>query len=107
MDIATNIAAQVDKKELVHDFIYNHVMYHIPEADVWNLPFVNVPALDIFRYDPAMMALGSLILIALCLLPTNPCGRFPGGGGSFSNSSCSSSGIRLPWRFSAKAEGGK
>ncbi|OGV42550.1 MAG: ATP synthase F0 subunit A [Lentisphaerae bacterium GWF2_57_35] len=41
-------------------------MYHIAEADVWNLPFVNVPQLDIFRYDGVMIAVGCLLLIFFC-----------------------------------------
>jgi F-type H+-transporting ATPase subunit a len=66
IEIATNVVAQVDKKTAVHDFIYNHVMYHIAEADVWNLPFVNVPQLDIFRYDAVMIAVASILLVIVC-----------------------------------------
>lgn len=56
-----------DRKTLVHDYIQHHVLYHVAEgnASVWNLPFIRVPALDVFRNDGVMLALALVILIAL------------------------------------------
>lgn len=69
-DMATNLAAgaavAVERRDLVHDYILHHVMYHMAEADSWNLPFVHVRALDFLKYDATMLLLGTLLLIAFC-----------------------------------------
>ena len=60
-------AAVPDHKALVHDYIQHHVMYHMADGNpsVWNLPFVRVPALDVFRHDEVMLATALLVLVGL------------------------------------------
>ncbi len=69
---ATNAALEVavetfDRKTLVHDYIQHHVLYHVADgnASVWNLPFIRIPALDVFRYDGVMLAVALAVLVAL------------------------------------------
>lgn len=68
---ATNVLAAAaeaaDRKVLVHDYIQHHVLYHVADgnASVWNLPFIRVPALDVFRYDGVMLAVALLVLTGL------------------------------------------
>jgi F-type H+-transporting ATPase subunit a len=68
---ATNVlmdaAGAVDRKTLVHDYIQHHVLYHVADGDpsVWNLPFLRVPALDVFRNDGVMLAVALGLLVAL------------------------------------------
>ena len=60
---ATNVLAEaaievVERKTVVQDYIRHHVLYHVADgnASVWNLPFIRVPALDVFRHDEVMLA---------------------------------------------------
>ena len=69
---ATNAALDVavetlDRKTLVHDYIQHHVLYHVADgnASVWNLPFIRIPALDVFRYDGVMLVVALAVLVAL------------------------------------------
>ena len=69
---ATNAALEVavetlDRKTLVHDYIQHHVLYHVADgnASVWNLPFVRIPALDVFRYDGVMLVVALAVIVAL------------------------------------------
>ena len=57
----------VDRKTLVHDYIQHHVLYHVADGDasVWNLPFIRIPALDVFRNDGVMLAVALVVLISL------------------------------------------
>ena len=61
------VAVAPDHKVLVHDYIQHHVMYHMADGNpsVWNLPFVRVPALDVFRHDEVMLATALLVLVGL------------------------------------------
>ena len=67
----TNVLAAaseaVDRKTLIHDYIQHHVLYHVADGNpsVWNLPFIRVPVLDVFRYDGVMLAMGLIVLVAL------------------------------------------
>ena len=67
--VATNLlqasAAVADRKTLVHHYIQHHVLYHVADGEpsVWNLPFVRVPALDVFRNDGVMLATAVAVLI--------------------------------------------
>lgn len=56
-----------DRKTLVRDYIQHHVLYHVADgnASVWNLPFIRIPALDIFRNDGIMLAVALVILVGL------------------------------------------
>ncbi len=60
-------AEAVDRNALVQDYIRHHVLYHVADGNpsVWNLPFIRVPALDVFRYDGVMLATGLMLLVAL------------------------------------------
>ena len=51
----------------MHDYIQHHVLYHVAvgEPSVWNLPFVRVPALDVFRNDGVMLATAVAVLIGV------------------------------------------
>lgn len=72
--LATNVLettlATADRKTLVHDYIQHHVLYHVADGEpsVWNLPFVRVPALDVFRNDGVMLATALLVLVGLFVL---------------------------------------
>lgn len=57
----------VERKTLVQDYIRHHVLYHVADgnASVWNLPFIRIPALDIFRYDGIMLAVALVVLVGL------------------------------------------
>lgn len=73
MDVSstTNVLAAaaevVDRNTLVHDYIQHHVLYHVADGEpsVWNLPFIRVPALDVFRNDGVMLATALVVLVAL------------------------------------------
>ena len=56
-----------DRKTLVQDYIHHHVLYHVADGNpsVWNLPFIRIPALDVFRNDGVMLAVAVLILVAM------------------------------------------
>ena len=69
---ATNVLMEaaveaVDRKSLVHDYIQHHVLYHVADGDasVWNLPFIRIPALDVFRNDGVMLAVALVVLVGL------------------------------------------
>ena len=57
----------VERKTMVQDYIRHHVLYHVADgnASVWNLPFIRVPALDVFRYDGVMLAVALVVLVGL------------------------------------------
>ena len=68
----TNVLAEAvvevaERKTLVQDYIQHHVLYHVADgnASVWNLPFIRVPALDVFRYDEVMLAVALVVLVGL------------------------------------------
>lgn len=73
MDAATTtnvLAAAVaagERKTLVQEYIRHHVLYHVADGNpsVWNLPFIRVPALDVFRHDEVMLAAALVILVGL------------------------------------------
>jgi F-type H+-transporting ATPase subunit a len=60
-------AEAIDRKTLVHDYIQHHVLYHVADRDLsaWNLPFIRIPALDIFRNDGVMLATALLVIVAM------------------------------------------
>jgi len=70
-NLTTNVlefAAEAESRDvLVHNYIQHHVLFHVADGEhsVWNLPFIRVPALDIFRNDGVMLALALLILVGL------------------------------------------
>jgi F-type H+-transporting ATPase subunit a len=73
MDVSstTNVllaaAEAVERKALVQDYIRHHVLYHVADgnASVWNLPFIRIPALDVFRHDEIMLAVALVVLVGL------------------------------------------
>ncbi len=77
----TAAAEAADRKTIVHDYIQHHVLYHVAEtgASVWNLPFLRVAWLDIFRYDGVMLAVAVLLLLALFGLLYNRRAEVPHG----------------------------
>ena len=60
-------AEVVERKTLVQDYIRHHVLYHVADgnASVWNLPFIRIPALDVFRNDGVMLAVALVVLVGL------------------------------------------
>ena len=60
-------AEAVERKTLVQDYIRHHVLYHVADGNpsVWNLPFIRVPALDVFRHDEVMLVVALVVLIGL------------------------------------------
>ncbi len=68
--VATNAALAaaeaVDRKGLVHEYIQHHVLYHVADGNpsVWNLPFIRIPVLDVFRHDEVMLATALVVLVA-------------------------------------------
>ncbi len=60
-------AEAVERKTLVHDYIQHHVLFHVADGNpsVWNLPFIRIPALDVFRHDEVMLVLALLLLVGL------------------------------------------
>ena len=56
-----------DRKELVHEYIQHHVLYHVADGNpsVWNLPFIRIPLLDIFRNDGVMLAAALVVIVGL------------------------------------------
>ena len=68
---ATNVLISTvpaaDRKVLVHEYIQHHVLYHVADGNPssWNLPFIRIPLLDIFRNDGVMLATGLLVLIGI------------------------------------------
>ena len=73
MDAATTTnvlaaaAAAGERKTLVQEYIRHHVLYHVADGNpsVWNLPFIRVPALDVFRHDEVMLAAALAVLVGL------------------------------------------
>ena len=69
--IATNLLAAagevLDRKTLVHHYIQHHVLYHVADGEptIWNLPFIRVAWLDIFRNDGVMLATGLAVLVLM------------------------------------------
>ena len=63
--VQASAAEVVDRKTLVHDYIQHHVLYHVADGEptVWNLPFVRVPVLDVFRNDGVMLATALLVIV--------------------------------------------
>ena len=67
-DALTEVAVRMaERKELVHDYIRHHVLFHVADGNpsVWNLPFIRVPALDVFRHDGVMLATALVLLVAV------------------------------------------
>ena len=66
-NVLTVAAETVERKTLVQEYIRHHVLYHVADGNpsVWNLPFVRVPALDVFRHDEVMLATALLVLVGL------------------------------------------
>lgn len=63
----TAAAEALDRKSLVHQYIQHHVLYHVADGNpsVWNLPFIRIPALDVFRNDGVMLGVALVMLVAL------------------------------------------
>ncbi len=61
------VAETVERKTLVQDYIRHHVLYHVADGNpsVWNLPFIRIPALDVFRHDGVMLAVALVVLVGL------------------------------------------
>ena len=66
-NVLTAAAEALDRKSLVHQYIQHHVLYHVADGNpsVWNLPFIRIPALDVFRHDEVMLATGLVVLVVL------------------------------------------
>ncbi|MEI7900391.1 MAG: F0F1 ATP synthase subunit A [bacterium] len=67
------------KQEVVQEFINHHVMRHAGSADVWNLPFVHVNALEWFRYDSVMVFVVGAVLVAVSFAVRRSYGTIPKG----------------------------
>ena len=82
---ATNViaaaAAAVERKTLVQEYIRHHVLYHVADGNpsVWNLPFIRVPALDVFRHDEVMLAVALILLVAIFAFLYRPKEEVPHG----------------------------
>ncbi len=65
--LVESAAEAFDRKTLVHDYIQHHVLFHVADGEpsVWNLPFIRVPALDVFRNDAVMLGVALMILVTL------------------------------------------
>ena len=65
--LAEAVVEAVDRKTLVHDYIQHHVLYHVADNNLnaWNLPFIRIPALDVFRNDGVMLAVALLVIVSL------------------------------------------
>ena len=65
--VVESAAVAMDRKTLVHDYIQHHVLYHVADgnASVWNLPFIRLPALDVFRNDGVMLGVALVVLVGL------------------------------------------
>ena len=74
-----------DRKTLVHDYIQHHVLFHAADCHpgAWNLPFIRVPLLDIFRNDAVMLATGLIVLISMFIFLYRPKGDVPHGWTNF------------------------
>ena len=61
------VAEAADRKVLVHDYIQHHVLFHVADGNpsAWNLPFIRLPLLDVFRHDEVMLATGLVVLVVL------------------------------------------
>ncbi len=68
--VVESAAGAMDRKTLVHDYIQHHVLYHVADgnASVWNLPFIRIPALDVFRNDGVMLGVAVVVLLILFIL---------------------------------------
>ena len=68
--VVESAAEALDRKTLVHDYIQHHVLYHVADgnASVWNLPFIRLPALDVFRNDGVMLGVALVVLLILFIL---------------------------------------
>lgn len=68
--VVESAAVAMDRKTLVHDYIQHHVLYHVADgnASVWNLPFIRIPALDVFRNDGVMLGVALVVLLILFIL---------------------------------------
>ncbi|MDD5707003.1 MAG: F0F1 ATP synthase subunit A [Kiritimatiellae bacterium] len=67
------------RQEQIRAFIEEHVLTHTGSADVWNLPFVHVKALDWFRFDWVMLLVGLAVVTALGLAARRGRGPAPKG----------------------------
>jgi len=58
-NVVAGVVAAPDRKDIVHHYIQHHVLYHVADGNpsAWNLPFIRVQALDVFRNDGVMLAL--------------------------------------------------
>ncbi|HOE01103.1 MAG TPA: F0F1 ATP synthase subunit A [Kiritimatiellia bacterium] len=65
-NVVAGVVAAPDRKDIVHHYIQHHVLYHVADGNpsAWNLPFIRVQALDVFRNDGVMLALALLLLVA-------------------------------------------
>ena len=66
-NVLTAAVEAADRKTLVHHYIQHHVLYHVAEGQptAWNLPFIRIPWLDVFRNDGVMLATGLLVIVAI------------------------------------------
>ena len=69
-NVLTAAAEALDRKSLVHQYIQHHVLYHVADGNpsVWNLPFIRIPALDVFRNDGVMLGVAVVVLLILFIL---------------------------------------
>jgi F-type H+-transporting ATPase subunit a len=68
-----------DKQDAIQGFIDHHVMHHAGSANTWNLPYVHVNFLDLFRYDSVMVCFVLMLLIALSFAVRRSYGTVPKG----------------------------
>lgn len=78
-------AEAVERKTLVQEYIRHHVLYHVADGNpsVWNLPFIRVPALDVFRHDEVMLAAALVVLVGLFGLLYRKDREIPSGWSNF------------------------
>jgi len=54
-----------DKLDALLGFLKHHALHHMGAPDAWNLPYIHVNVLDLFRYDIVMLVVVLLILLGI------------------------------------------
>ncbi len=80
MSESVQVASSVSgAREAVKEFIFQHVLYHHTDVDQWNIPFVHLRFLDVFRSDAFMLFLGAALLVAMAAASRKGRGEVPKG----------------------------
>ena len=82
-DVLTNMAAEAaagpSKMELMQEYVSHHSLFHAPNPEAWNLPFLHVAALEYLHLDQVMVPFSALLLVLLCALGYRRNQRVPRG----------------------------